>query len=180
MSTGVVDHEEYYELTDERFAHVLAVPTDAVISTEECRRDDEETTDRGTMNSARPATVLERAIARAQAGTLSAATVLWTLAASELLIVNRDATDDGAMPADPVLLHSAKGTFLALFSHRDQAAASLTEGHAAVAMAGLQLLRRLPDGIGIVMNPGSRQGFEVPADGVQAFVAELMSDVSGS
>jgi hypothetical protein len=132
------------------------------------------------MNSARPATVLERAIARAHAGTLAAPTVLWTLAASELLIVNRDAADAGAMPADPVLLHSEKGTFLALFSHRDQAAAYLTEGHAAVAMAGLQLLRRLPDGVGIVMNPGSRLGFEVPADGVQAFVRDLLGDVSGS
>ena len=132
------------------------------------------------MNSARPATVLERAIARAQAGTLSAPTVLWTLAASELLIVNRDATDHGAMPADPVLLHSEKGTFLALFSHSDHTAAYLTEGHAAVTMAGLQLLRRLPDGVGIVMNPGSRLGFEVPADGVQAFARDLMGDVSGS
>ena len=132
------------------------------------------------MNSARPATVLERAIARAQAGTLAAPTLLWTLAASELLIVNRDATDDGSMPTDPVLLHSDKGTFLALFSHSDQALSYLTEGHAAVAMPGLQLLRRLPDGVGIVMNPGSRLGFEVPADGVQAFVRDLMGDVSGS
>ncbi|RZU64144.1 type III secretion system (T3SS) SseB-like protein [Microterricola gilva] len=138
------------------------------------------TTERGTMNSARPATVLERAIARAQAGTLSAPTVLWTLAASELIIINRDAVDDGAMPSDPVLLHDDKGTFLALFSHRELAAAYLTDGHAAVAIAGLQLLRRLPDGVGIVMNPGSRLGFEVPGDGVQAFVADLMGDVSGS
>ena len=38
VSTGVVDYEEFYELTDEQFAHFLSVPTDAVTFIEECRR----------------------------------------------------------------------------------------------------------------------------------------------
>ncbi|KQW08039.1 hypothetical protein ASC66_03585 [Leifsonia sp. Root4] len=38
VSAGVVDYEEYYELTDEQFAQLLAVPTDAVTFIEECRR----------------------------------------------------------------------------------------------------------------------------------------------
>ena len=127
------------------------------------------------MTSERPATTLERAIARAQASTLPAATVLWTLAASELIVVNSGPAKEGAMPPDPVLLHNDTGTFLALFSHDDFASSYLTDGRVAVPVIGLQLLRRLPDGVGIVMNPGSRLGFEVPGDGVQAFVTDLMS-----
>lgn len=38
VSSGAVDYEEYYELTDEQFAQFLAVPTDAVTFIEECRR----------------------------------------------------------------------------------------------------------------------------------------------
>lgn len=43
VSTGVVDYEEFYELTDEQFAHFLAVPTDAVTFIEECRRREHDT-----------------------------------------------------------------------------------------------------------------------------------------
>lgn len=38
VSNGVVDYEEYYELSDDQYAHFVASPRDAVSFVEECRR----------------------------------------------------------------------------------------------------------------------------------------------
>jgi len=38
VSNGVVDYEEYYELTDELYVRLLADPAAAVAFVEECRR----------------------------------------------------------------------------------------------------------------------------------------------
>ncbi|WP_197675161.1 hypothetical protein [Microterricola viridarii] len=38
MSTGVVDYEEYFELTASQYAQMLADPATAVTFIEECRR----------------------------------------------------------------------------------------------------------------------------------------------
>jgi len=38
VSNGVVDYEEYYELTDDQYARFLADPASALPFVEECRR----------------------------------------------------------------------------------------------------------------------------------------------
>lgn len=127
------------------------------------------------MNSVRAATVLERAIARAQQGTLTSATVLWTLVAGEIVFLSTGPVEPGVLPADPFLLNDGSSTFLALFTHGDRATPFLEEGRSICGVIGMHLLSRLPDGVGIVVNPGSKLGFEVPAAGVQAFVQDLLS-----
>ena len=122
----------------------------------------------------RPATVLERAISRAQRGEVAASTVLWTLAASEVIFINEGEFDEGALPTNPLLLEHGQRMLVAVFSHGDLARGHLSEGRVPVGIPGIELLRRLPATAGVVVNPGSRLGFEVPAGGARAFTADLM------
>jgi hypothetical protein len=121
----------------------------------------------------RAATVLERVIARAQQGSLDLATVLWTLAASDLVIIN-DGPPDGGFPAQPLVVGRDGENFLAVFTHRDLAAPSLMGERVVVHVPALEVLRRLPGGIGLVINPGYALGLEVPAPGLRAFTQDVL------
>lgn len=127
------------------------------------------------MSLERPATVLERAIARAQQGSIAPVTLLWTLAAGDVTLLNTGQVKQGALPDDPFTLSTESATFLALFTHESMATPFLEGRRVCVRTASFTLLSRLPDGVGIIVNPGSKRGFEVPAEGVAAFVADLLS-----
>lgn len=121
----------------------------------------------------RSATVLERAIARAQQGSLDVASLLWTLAASDVVLINETAPGD-AFPAQPVVVGRDGARFLALFTHRDRAGGLLQGERVIVHVPALEIIRRVPEGTGVVVNPGDALGFEVPADGWRAFALDVM------
>ncbi|SDS16106.1 SseB family protein [Microterricola viridarii] len=129
------------------------------------------------MTAARPATPLERAIARAQQGSVSPATLLWTLSASEIILLGTTAPSAGALPAAPFLLEDGTKTLLALFTHEERALPFREAHPAAAPVLGMTVLTRLPEGLGIIVNPGSRLGCEIPAASISEFVGELMGTV---
>jgi hypothetical protein len=121
----------------------------------------------------RTATILERVIARAQEGSLDLPTVLWTLAASDLVILN-DGPPEGGFPAQPLVVGRDGQNFLAVFTHRDLAAPSLTGERVVVHIPAVEVLRRVPAGVGLVVNPGFALGLEVPAPGLRAFTQDVL------
>lgn len=129
------------------------------------------------MSAARPATALERAIARAQQGSISPVTLLWTLSASEIVLLGMEKPPAGALPSSPFLLEDGAKTLLALFTHEDRAQPFLEANPATAPVSGMTVLTRLPDGLGIIVNPGSRLGCEIPAASISEFVEELLSTV---
>lgn len=129
------------------------------------------------MTAARPATTVERAIARAQQGSISPATLLWTLSASEVVLLGETAPPRGALPASPFLLEDGSKTLLAVFTHEDRALPFREANPAAAPVIGMAMLTRLPEGLGIIVNPGSRLGCEIPAANISEFVGELMGTV---
>ncbi len=125
----------------------------------------------------RSATTLERAIARARTGDLSPDVVMWTFAASEVLFLNNTPVSGDQPPEDPMLLTRDDGRFLATFPYRDLIPGDFLEGRDVVAIPALELLRRLPAGVGLMVNPGTRLGFEVPAEGAHVLAADLFGTV---
>lgn len=121
----------------------------------------------------RPATVLERAIARGQQGSADPTTVLWVLAADTVVILHEGALPENEFPPRPMTVTNGKDQFLAVFTHQDFTA-ELAEGREVVLVPALELLRRIPPSVGLVVNPGAKLGLEVPSEGIRGFAQMLM------
>ena len=127
--------------------------------------------------SERSATTLERAIARAQSGELDSGVPLWTFAASDVVFLNDSEPEVDQFPTAPMLLTRGDLRFLAAFSHGDLVPAEYLRGRFPIVIPALELLRRIPPSAGLTVNPGTRLGFEVPAEGLQVFVSDLFGTV---
>ncbi|PRY62830.1 type III secretion system (T3SS) SseB-like protein [Knoellia remsis] len=132
-----------------------------------------------SASAGRIPTVAELAIARGQQGKLSPATTLWTLAASELWIASDDEPQGNQLPTSPLIV-AAEGRdvqLLAVFTDPGVMAPMLGQ-RVAVRVPGLELMRRMPPGAGMVINPGHPVGMELPAETISQFVADVTSPLA--
>lgn len=127
----------------------------------------------GTSETTRPASVLERAMAQARQGSLDPGAVLWVLAAGPVVIAHEGEAQPGQFPSAPLVLSRDGNRFLGAFSHPDQLG-SFGQGRTAMVIPSVELLRRIPEGVGLVVNPATSLGFEIPAQGLRAFTQELL------
>lgn len=125
----------------------------------------------------RPATMVERAIGQGRAGKLSPETVLWVIAASDVVLLNEAEPSAAAFPDAPLVLARDDGRFLPIFTHQDQFG-TLAGGRVPVLVPAFELLRRVPEDVGLVVNPGNQLGMELPADGLRAFVSRLLAPLT--
>ncbi|MCK2035332.1 SseB family protein [Microbacterium sp. SSW1-49] len=126
------------------------------------------------MAESRPASVLERAIAQGREGRLDPETVLWVIAAGQVLLLNEGEPPESDFPDAPLIVDGPRGRLLAVFTHPDQFGRFAPE-RVPVLVPAFELLRRVPEFAGLVVNPGSPIGLEVPAEGLRAFVTRLLS-----
>lgn len=131
------------------------------------------------MAEPRPASVLERAIAQGQEGKLDPGTVMWVIAASQVLLLNDGEPPESDFPDAPLVVDGPRGRFVAVFTHADQFG-RFAPGRVPVLVPGFELLRRIPEFAGVVVNPGNPIGLEVPAVGLRAFVLRLLSPLSAA
>ncbi|TFD61599.1 SseB family protein [Cryobacterium suzukii] len=125
-------------------------------------------------SGSRTTTVLERAIVMARQGSLPLQALLWSLAASEVLLLSRAPfTDVGEF--EPLVVERDGNRFLAVFTHSDLMQEFERPERSVVVMTGLEFFRRIPADAGITVNPGSTLGFELPALGAMDFARELTS-----
>lgn len=127
----------------------------------------------------RTASVVERAIVQGQQGSLDPGTVLWVLAAGQVVILNEGEPRAAEFPDAPLVVTRGEQRFLAVFTNQDQVGA-IGEHRVPTLVPAFELLRRVPEGVGLVVNPGSPIGLEVPAEGLRAFVQRLLQPLSGT
>jgi hypothetical protein len=121
----------------------------------------------------RTASILEHAISRAQTGETASETLLWVLAAGEILFLNEGEPQGNDFPSSPFVVHRDDQTFLALFTHADRIGAFANAQRFPVSAPAWEILRRTSPEIGVVVNPGHPGGFDVPAESLHAFVTML-------
>lgn len=68
----------------------------------------------------------------------------------------------------PLLFDRDLGTLLAVFTSRDRVAAFSHRFPYCLMLTGRQFFGWIPHGLGVVLNPSSTAGFELPPDGVQS------------
>ncbi|GEK80693.1 SseB family protein [Agrococcus baldri] len=127
----------------------------------------------GGAGTARTVTVAERAIAAGQSGELDGNAVLWIIAAAEVWFAAEDEPVDGSLPNSPMSVSREGGSpALAIFTGADLLE-PWREHRVSIRIPGFELLRRIPAGTGVVLNPGHAAGLELPAEGVASIVAAI-------
>ncbi|WP_336626561.1 MULTISPECIES: SseB family protein [unclassified Microbacterium] len=117
--------------------------------------------------------IVDRAITRAREGRLTMQSVLWTFAAGTVYVPSGadPGPDRGGMR--PVYYEVEATRMLAVFTSPDAAEVISDLAPFIVALSGEDLLTTMPSTEGIVVNPGSGSGFDVPPEGLAAFRQEL-------
>jgi len=131
------------------------------------------------MTESRPLTVLESAIRLATGQRLGVEPVLWALAASEVLVLAPTAPVPSPETLQPLIVHRGDRSFAAVFTHTDRVGAELGAGRTAVGLPASALLRGLAPGTGVVVNPGTALGFELPGEALAGFVG-LLADAGAA
>ena len=79
---------------------------------------------------------------------------------------------DGA-GLSPILFDKEGVNMLALFTHKDRIASFAGRAPYYVSMKAIDVLRRLPPGYGVVVNPGFEFGFDISSEGVREILRDF-------
>lgn len=110
---------------------------------------------------------LEEALTEAQAGRKSLDEFLRVLAASDLFIASVDEIAPGAPGLSPLLFDRDGIPMAAVFTDSSRATVFAGRIKSIVRKGACDLLRHVPDGYGIVINPGFDAGLELLPDGIR-------------
>ncbi len=114
--------------------------------------------------------LLESAIRAANAGTLSSAEVVRTLATGKIAVPSKAEVRDTLDDLRAVVLDKEGKSYLAVFSTVERAQALRNMAGYCVLVDALTILRALDKDLGVVVNPGTDVVMEISADGVQRIV----------
>lgn len=122
----------------------------------------------------REATPLEAAIANGQAGQADMNDVIGQFVNALIVVPTATEVTDDLNELQPVLFDREGTPMLAVFSHVDRIPEQVAEvASYAVQMPAAELVQAIPAETGLVVNPGSTEGFEMLPEGVQQLAADV-------
>lgn len=125
------------------------------------------------MTDSRAPTELERMIVLAQDGRVSTLQVLTAFAESQVAVPSGTAVTSNLNQLQPLLFNNDGTMMLAAFTHLDQIADFDELAPFALTVLGRSLLVAMPPATGLVVNPSRSIGFEMPPEGIAAFMADI-------
>ncbi|MGH8603201.1 MAG: SseB family protein [Gammaproteobacteria bacterium] len=120
-----------------------------------------------------PVNELEKQLSEAQAGKLTLDDFLRTLISTELLIVSVEEVLPGESGIVPLLFDRAGTPMAAVFTDAARVVPFQTQVKSVMRSNGLEMLRRIPPGYGVVINPGFDTGLELLPEGIQNVLARF-------
>jgi hypothetical protein len=124
-----------------------------------------------TLLSFAPETPIEHRILAAQKGELSGDALLREIAASNLYIPSQDDVQEDGSRFQPVLLEMEGEPYVAVYTALARAPKDMAPY--LLQTIGTYFFLRLPQGYGVMVNPGYDAQMLVPAHGVAAFQQDL-------
>ena len=125
------------------------------------------------MSDAVVTTPLDAAIAAAKEGRVPMDDLLRTLLGSELAIPSAGEVMADGSGFQPILFHKAGVPMVACFSSRDGMRDLADLAPYALMMDGRAFLSRVPQGHGVVVNPGAAEGFDITPEGLARMLASI-------
>lgn len=122
-----------------------------------------------------PLNDFEIKLTKAQRGEVSVSELLKSLIAADLALPSASAVQEDWAGFEPLLFNKNNVSMLACFSAKERLADYSNITPYCLAIKGKELLRRLPAGYGLVINPGHRVGFDISPEGIAKIVADFAS-----
>lgn len=116
-------------------------------------------------------TLVEQAILRVREGKASMQTLLWTFSASTVFIPSSVEPKDGFFR--PVFFQKDELQMYPAFTAPERVGNVASIAPWLVSFSGLELIRRIPAGDGLVVNPEAGLGFDVEPRGLASLRSEL-------
>jgi len=125
------------------------------------------------MNEFLPLNELEFDLLAAKRNEISVSEFIRKLVSSDLALPTAEEVQEDGSGFMPILFDKHGTKMLAVFTDKVRASQLEHVAKYCLVMNGLSVLRRIPPGYGLVVNPGLEVGFELSADGVVEIVKDL-------
>lgn len=125
------------------------------------------------MNDTTPLNALEKGIQDARERRLGTRDLMRLLLASNLAVPSSTPVHADGTGFAPLVFEDAGMPLLVCFSELPRLREYAEVAPHYLRMTGAELLRRMPQGMGLVVNPGSGIGFDLPPDGVAKVLQDL-------
>lgn len=120
-----------------------------------------------------PGNDLERALESARAGRSSMPAFLRVFRQSKVFVSSGAEIKPDGSGFQPVLFDKEGVQMVACFTAMERIGRFASLAPYCLAIKGGEFLQRIPEGYGLVVNPGQPVGFDVTPDGIRAIVAEF-------
>jgi hypothetical protein len=125
------------------------------------------------MTTTAPLNGFEKLLQQARAGQAPVSRLMQGLVEAELAIPSATEVMPDGQGFQPVLFPKEQVQMLAAFTDRSRIGTLAELAPYCLAMKGLDLLKRMPPGCGIVINPGSTLGFDIAPDGIRRILEDF-------
>ena len=127
------------------------------------------------MTDLPPQTPLETLLQTAMAGTLPIGAFMQAFVASDVLVLTGSLVTPDGSGFDPLLFDKQGTLHVAVFTHAARIGPPAQQAPHQIRWLMRDVLRRVPGGYGVVINPGTSLGFEISPGGV----GEILKDFGG-
>jgi hypothetical protein len=121
-----------------------------------------------------PLNDLEHVLVEARNGKRTVRDLIDTLIKSELAVPSASEVMANGSGFEPLLFSKEGMTMLSVFSDKSRIVEFAKMTPYCLIMSGADLLRRIPAGYGLVVNPGSDVGFDIPPAGISQIKTDLL------
>jgi len=126
-------------------------------------------------NSFSPLNDFESKLVQAQEGEVTVPELMASLAAADLALPSANVVEQDWSGFQPLLFTKNSTPMIACFSAKERMVDYADMVPYCLVIKGRELLRRMPPGHGLVINPGQRFGFDVSPDGIAQIVTDFAS-----
>lgn len=124
------------------------------------------------MNDAAPQTPIETLLKTAMDGQLPIGLFMKAFVASEVVLLTGSLVTPDGSGFDPLLFDKQGVLHVSVFTDMSRVGFHSQQAPHTIRMLMLQVLKRVPGGYGVVINPGTSLGFEISPSGV----GEILKD----
>jgi hypothetical protein len=125
------------------------------------------------MTASAPLNDLETVLLQARAGEVPVSRLMQMLVEAELAVPSAGEVMPDGGGFRPVLFPKEQVQMLAAFTDRSRIGTLTDLAPYCLTMKGRDLLKRMPPGCGIVINPGSTVGFDIAPDGIRRILDDF-------
>jgi hypothetical protein len=116
---------------------------------------------------------LESTLLAARQGHVPTGDFVQQLLLSEIALPTASEVQADGSGFEPVLFEKQGTTMLAAFTAKERVAQLGQMAQFCLMIKGAEVLRRIPKGYGLVVNPGLKVGFEISPEGISEILAEF-------